>query len=294
VPESAQRFYLVDDDPAVTRMLERVIVEEKIGTVVGRVKEAARAETEILQIRPDVLVIDLLMPEQDGIETITNLRARGFMGSIVMLSWVTDKSMVARAYEAGLAFFIQKPLNRVEIVAVLRRVAAGRRLEQALTQVQNVLSPLRPEGAAGASFNRPRAAREVLADLGILGEAGAQDLQALAETGSTDPLPLGEMYSRLEQHHQAKEGARAPSAKTIEQRIRRSAFSALKHLATLGLDDFANPQFEKFAGRFFDFGEVRIAMAQLQKGRPLEGRLNLKKFLEAFLLEVDLRLHSER
>lgn len=291
---SYQRFYLVDDDPAVLRMLERILTEEQIGSVVGRARDGAPAEAEIMALRPDIVIMDLLMPEQDGIETLVNLRARGYEGSFIMLSWVSDKSMVAKAYAEGVEFFIQKPLNRVEVLAVVRRVLSSRRLQRALDQVHDVLSPFRGNQPVQGVPDRSRAARELLADLGILGEAGAQDLEALAEIGRPGPVALQELYSRLEQHHQTREGSKVASAKSIEQRIRRSALSALKHLATLGLDDFANPHFEKLAGRFFDFGEVRIAMTRLQKGQPLEGHLNLKKFVDAFLLELDLRLHPQR
>ena len=291
---SFQRFYLVDDDPAVLRMLERVLIEEQIGSIVGRARDGARAEAEIMNIRPDIVIMDLLMPEQDGIETLINLRSRGFGGIFIMLSWVSDKSLVAKAYAEGVEFFIQKPLNRVEILAVVRRVASNRRLQQALDRVHDVLSPLRGNQSAPVTPDRSRVVREVLADLGILGEAGSQDLMALAEIGQPGTVVLHELYRRLEQYHRAREGSNAPSAKSIEQRIRRSALSALKHLATMGLDDFSNPQFERLAGRFFDFGQVRAAMVRIQKDRPLEGHLNQKKFMEAFLLEVDLRLHPER
>lgn len=293
--DSAPRFYLVDDDLAVVRMLERVLTEERLGLVVGRAGDGARAEAEILAIRPDIVILDLLMPGQDGIETMASLVARGFTGAFIMLSWVSDKSMIARAYGAGVEFFIQKPLNRVEIVSVVRRVIASRQLQWAVRQVQQVLSPLGgvPRPAAPAPAGRSRAARQVLADLGILGEAGAQDLLALAELGHPGAAALQELYARLEHHYRSREGGKAAGARTIEQRIRRSALAALRHLAALGLEDFSNPQFEKLAGRFFDFAEVRAAMAQIEAGRPLEGRINLKKFVEAFLLEVELQMESQ-
>lgn len=289
--DAPARFYLVDDDPAVVRMLARVLTEGQVGQVVGSAADGARAEADILALQPDIVIIDLLMPGQDGLETMAHLRARGYTGGFIMLSWVSDKSLIAQAYAAGVEFFIQKPLNRVEILAVVRKVLANLKMQRALEQVQRALLPLTaPAPAAPPAGARSRAARQVLADLGILGEAGAQDLQALAELGVPGAASLQEICARLEQHYQGRE--RAASARTIEQRLRRSALSALRHLAALGLEDYGNPQFEKLAARFFDFGEVRAAMAQLAAGRPLEGRVNLKKFIEAFLLEVDLHLHD--
>lgn len=291
VTDAPPRVYLVDDDLAVVRMLERVLTEDHAVRVVGRVGDGAAAEKEIQVIQPDIVVMDLLLPGQDGIETMVNVRRRGFAGTFIMLSNVSDKRMVARAYEAGIEFFIHKPLNRVEILSVVYRVSTSFKLQRTLRQVAQVLSPM-TAAPPGTQPSHSRAARQVLADLGILGAAAAQDLQALAELGPEGPVTLQDLYARLEHHYALRHPGRAPGVRTIEQRIRRSALSALRHLATLGLEDFGNPQFERLAGRFFDLGEVRVAMDQVRKGKPVGGRLNLKKFVEAFLLEVDLQIHS--
>ncbi|MGB8956709.1 MAG: DNA-binding domain-containing protein, partial [Tumebacillaceae bacterium] len=74
--------------------------------------------------------------------------------------------------------------------------------------------------------------------------------------------------------------------KAMEQRLRRMILQALSNLASLGLTDYANPMFEHYAPRLFDFQEVRLRMQEIRDGeKNTKCRLNIKKFLAA--------LHSE-
>ncbi|MET1168167.1 response regulator, partial [Bacillus velezensis] len=66
--------------------------------------------------------IDLLMPDQDGIETLAKLRHNGYTGKFIMISQVENKEMVGEAYQNGIEFFIHKPINRVEVEHVLSKV----------------------------------------------------------------------------------------------------------------------------------------------------------------------------
>jgi len=295
----------VDDDPAVVRMLQRIVEEHGQGAVVGRATDGPSGEAAALQHRPDIVLIDLLMPGQDGLETIRRLRNAGFAGVFVMISQVNDKDLVARAYKAGVEFFIYKPLNLTEILSVLRRVTESVQMRQTIQHIRASLGPLAPAEAAppaprGAATENQvrRAGRRVLADLGILGEAGGAELIAITllpefRGGQTAAdIDLTALYSALAQHYQS-EGARAPGPKAIEQRIRRAALAALSHLAALGLEDFADPRFERLAPTFFGFTEVRTEMARLRSGSGVPGRINLKKFIDAFLHEVQSALTEE-
>lgn len=87
------RILIVDDDPAVVRMLQRIVEEQGLGTVVGRAGTGPEGEANALQLRPDLVLIDLLMPGQDGLETTRHLQQQGFGGMIVMISQVTDKDL---------------------------------------------------------------------------------------------------------------------------------------------------------------------------------------------------------
>lgn len=294
------RILIVDDDPAVARMLQRIVEEHGQGVVVDRAPDGPSGEQAALKHRPDIVLIDLLMPGQDGLETIRRLRQQGFAGSFVMISQVLDKDLVARAYKAGVEFFIYKPLNLTEILAVLRRVTESVQMRETLQHIRASLGPISPaeQSAAPAARGQAseaqirRAGRRVLADLGILGEAGGAELLAIAllpdfRHGQLPAdIDLAGLYSALAEQYQ-NEGGRTPGPKAIEQRLRRAATAALSHLAALGLEDYADPRFERLAPTFFGFTEVRAEMNRLRSGSGVAGRINLKKFIDAFLHEVE-------
>ena len=92
-----------------------------LGTVIGEAKNGEEAIPQILMTQPDFVLIDLLMPNLDGIETIERLHENRFKGNFIMISQVVNKEMVAEAYEKGIEFFIHKPINKIEVQMVLRK-----------------------------------------------------------------------------------------------------------------------------------------------------------------------------
>lgn len=290
------RILIVDDDPVVVRMLQRIVEQHNLGTVVGRASDGPSGEAMALQLRPDIVLVDLLMPGQDGVETVRRLRGEQFTGAFVMISQVTEKELVAEAYKAGVEFFVYKPLNLTEILAVLRRVSEGLQMRQTLQHIRASLSPLEvpapaPAAPATAEVDVRRASRRVLADLGILGEAGAADLTTVALLPQFREGPgafdLGSLYGALSDHYQSQSEGKAPGRAALEQRFRRAAAAALSHLAALGLEDYTDPRFERLAPTFFEFQEVRAEMTRLRTGAGVPGRINLKKFIDAFLHEIE-------
>ena len=121
------RYYIVDDEIGVVKTLENIIQKRLDGTVDGYETNPAEARREILQIKPDVLLVDFLMTEMDGVTLVKQLRGQLPQTSFIMLSKVSDKSMVEHAYQAGIEFFISKPINLVEIESVLKHVEERRK-----------------------------------------------------------------------------------------------------------------------------------------------------------------------
>lgn len=98
-------------------------------------------------------------------------------------------------------------------------------------------------------------------------------------------LELQQLYEELASFYQGSgsPAGKSTEPKAIEQRLRRAAAMALRHMASLGLEDYGDPRFERLAGTFFEFEEVRIEMARLRKGSGPGGRAGLKRFVEAYL-----------
>lgn len=74
-------FCIVDDDASARRMLQHIIEDSGLGEVVGTAECGQEGVALILSETPDIVLMDLLMPDQDGIETIISLQAQGCRSS---------------------------------------------------------------------------------------------------------------------------------------------------------------------------------------------------------------------
>jgi two-component system response regulator YcbB len=277
------RFFLIEDDAVVRKMLEKIIHENGLGEVIGQAEDGLDVSADQL-FSVDVVLIDLLMPGRDGIQTIKKLREEGFTGQFVMISQVENKEMIGQAYLHGVDTYIQKPINRYEVVSVLKRVAEHISVLQSLQSIRQVLEVLDRSKTSPSLLspneqtNLEQQAQQLLLLLGIAGETQGQTIHELP--------PLKELYTELiQQAHHTTEIAK--EVRALEQRIRRLVLQAFTHLASLGLTDYTNPTFEHFAPRLFDFAEIRKRMKELENGeKATKCRINVRKFLTAFYMEM--------
>lgn len=284
---------LIDDDEAVRSILQDIIEDYDLGTVVGTMDSAATLDDGLLRAKHvDILIIDMLMPGIDGIKAVEIIRAN-FTGKVIMLSQVESKDLVGKAYAQGIDFYITKPLNRNEIVSVIRKVSEHLRLESLARRLQGVLQDtLQPAAAPSPAPKPPTTAQKgnaLLQDLGIHDASGASDLLHLA--GYAEPLlATGKQLPALKAMFLAiaeQAGSTDPSreAKAMEQRLRRTIYQAMLNIAALGAMDYANPRFEELAPRYFDYAEMQNLVHQLeQENRPTMGQvhINTKRFVHAF------------
>jgi two-component system, response regulator YcbB len=303
------RFFLIEDDAVVRKMLEKIITESGLGEVVGQAEDGLHVSIDQLY-SVDVVLIDLLMPGLDGIQTIKKLRAEGFNGPFVMISQVENKEMIGQAYLHGIDTYIQKPINRYEVVSVLKRVANHISLSSSLQSIRRLIQVLDGQemynkgtyllnSSIDNEKNRlEEKVRQLLLVLGIAGEAGAADLLSVMQWldereqkgQPIHDLPqLKELYTYvlLQLHGHKDENSLQKELRAMEQRIRRMVFQAFTNLSSLGLTDYTNPTFEHFAPRLFDFEEVRLRMQELKSGEKTTNcRISVRKFLSALYMEV--------
>ncbi len=290
-------FFLIDDDDAARRMLSMIIEDSDLGTIVGEAADGLHAESSVFRVKPEILLIDLLMPGQDGITTIQRIKEKGFQGKIVMISQVETKDMISEAYRHGVEYYIQKPINKFEVVSILKKVLERIKLEQSIKQISesiNRISGDMPQPNAEPELSVGDIVRSYLSDLGVLGEVGSRDLvkivQYLVDRGKEfdeERFPaLKDIYISLLQDRSRPEQADR-EIRAIEQRIRRTVAQALRNVAALGLSDYANPTFELYANKYFDFSEVWQKMRELEKQEDqTRVRLNIKKFIFTLYLDV--------
>lgn len=288
------RYFIVDDDSASRTMLKNIIREGELGVVVGEADNGVNGLSSILTLHPEVVLIDLLMPELDGIETIELLKDKGFKGQFIMISQIVNKEMVGKAYEIGVDFFIHKPINRIEVQSILRKMSEQIQLRNSLVTIQESLANI----GLGETKKRQQSVKEIvlsiLNDMGIIGEIGSEDIISIIEflinrNERTAQLPsLKELYEAVIKEMGCDDTKLKREGKAMEQRIRRTILTAINNLATLGVIDYTNAEFEYYAPRYFDFQEVRNQMLSIreEKNEPTKVKINIRKFLQVLYLET--------
>ncbi len=275
------RIYIVEDDPTVVAVLEDIIEGENLGEICGTTEDGRVDLARIAACAPDLVLIDLLMPGMDGIQAVRELKARQSATRFIMISQVSAKEMVAKAYEAGVEFFIHKPINLFEIRRVVGNVAQQIEQERTLSSIQSMLHTglqgARPSGPTSREEMWRQRLKNILSQLGMAGEKGSKDIIELC-------LALLSRHETVSQVGMRTLCAQLGSnPKSTEQRIRRAAERGLHHLASLGVEDYGNEVFVQFASRLFPFGEVRAEMARIQ-GKGPSGKVNLKKFIDGMVI----------
>lgn len=301
-------FIILEDDLACRRILAQIIEDEDLGEVVAELSDGHGNVTgTIAYHQPDILLIDLLMPGKDGIEIVEELVDRGFRGRIVMISQVEKKEMVAQAYAAGIEFYINKPINRIEVIAVIKSVVERLEMERSFEQMRESIAVLDRISSTQKSTGRETPVqwdqesfkentREVLADLGLIGEPGSHDmmqimlfLNSVADTEKYlgDFRRLKDLYQAVQKIYLQKD-EKQTEVRSIEQRVRRAVKHAMDHVAALGLEDYSDPVFERYGPKFFDFNELRVRMKELEleQEKPTKTRVNIKQFINALYWEI--------
>lgn len=301
-------YYIVDDDEVFRSMLSQIIEDEDLGEIVGEAEDGAFIEGDQLNFKKvDILFIDLLMPLRDGIETVRNI-APSFAGKVIMISQVESKQLIGEAYSLGVEYYITKPLNKLEVLSVVRKVIERIRLERSIQDIQkslnNVFQWEKPGLRSEPQLEEKKiidSGQYLLSELGIAGENGSKDLLSMLEYlfGQEKKETFEYGFPALKdifQHITVKKlGETASEAeidkerKASEQRVRRAIYQSLNHLASLGLTDFSNPKFESYAPKFFDFTIVRKRMTELTKDELASSghtRINTKKFIQVLYFEA--------
>ncbi|MET7939751.1 response regulator [Streptomyces sp. NPDC059944] len=122
---TAIRLVLVDDDPLVRAGLALMLGGAEDVEIVGEAADGAEVEALVDRTRPDVVLMDIRMPNVDGLTATERLRAREKAPQVVVLTTFHADEQVLRALRAGAAGFVLKDTPPAEILDAVRRVAAG-------------------------------------------------------------------------------------------------------------------------------------------------------------------------
>lgn len=121
------RILTVDDHQLLREGIAAVLEGQEDMTLVGEAGSGREAIESFRQLRPDVTLMDLRMPDMSGIEAITAIRAEFPNARIIVLTTYTGDVQAAAALRAGAAGYLLKNLVRKELIETIRAVHVGKR-----------------------------------------------------------------------------------------------------------------------------------------------------------------------
>lgn len=99
------RIYIVEDDLSVINILEDIIEAQGLGEICGDCGGEPANLADVLRSKPDVVLVDFFMPVKDGVEFVKELRTVNTTIKCIMISQVSAKELISKAYSAGIDFF---------------------------------------------------------------------------------------------------------------------------------------------------------------------------------------------
>jgi two-component system chemotaxis response regulator CheY len=121
---NSSKRVLVVDDAVVMRMMIRGILAKNGFDVVGEAQNGAEAVERYKELSPDLVTMDMIMPEMDGISAVKAIVAHDPEAKIIMCSSMGQQALVVEAIAAGAKSFITKPFQPPKILETINKVLA--------------------------------------------------------------------------------------------------------------------------------------------------------------------------
>lgn len=120
-------IFLADDHPLIMEGLQLILDNEPGLKVVGQAMDGRTLVQEVVKQQPDVVIVDITMPELNGIEAARQVREQCPHCQVIMLSMHSTPRLVMRALEAGARGYLVKGTASEEVVKAVRSVIQGQR-----------------------------------------------------------------------------------------------------------------------------------------------------------------------
>jgi DNA-binding NarL/FixJ family response regulator len=121
----AIKVLLADDHPLILEGIRRALEEAGDIEIVGEAQSGSQVLPLIGQTGPDVVMLDIRMPQLDGLACLDRIRARYPKVKVVMLSAYTDRQHIELALTRGASAYIAKTVNPLDLASALRQALAG-------------------------------------------------------------------------------------------------------------------------------------------------------------------------
>jgi len=119
---SNMKKVLIVDDAAFMRLTLKKILEENGFEVVGEAVNGVDAVQKYFTLKPDIVTMDITMPEMDGVEALEKIRSKDPNAKVVMISAVGQDTWVKRAVMNGAKGFVVKPYKEDYVVQTLKKL----------------------------------------------------------------------------------------------------------------------------------------------------------------------------
>ncbi|MTI65260.1 MAG: response regulator [Firmicutes bacterium] len=272
-------IFIVEDDLSIVQMLENIIEDNNLGHCVGYSLNGEDALEKIEKNNPDIVLIDLLMPKKDGIEVVTEIKSKNIKSKFIMISQVSQKELIGKSYYSGVEFFINKPINIIEVISVIKNVSSKIKMENSFNNLRDVFESLDDNNK---SKKRMKKVRLIISKLGLLGESGGDYIIEICKYLIDNDekyfnYKISEICSKL-----------SDNPKAMEQSLRRAINKALVNVANIGIEDYLNDNFINYSNSLFDFENVKAEMDRIRGKRSTGGKISVRKFINGILLYSEI------
>ncbi|WZL74854.1 response regulator [Clostridiaceae bacterium 35-E11] len=113
---------LVVDDAAFMRMMIKDVLTKYGYEILGEAENGAKAIEKYKELKPELIIMDITMPEVDGIQAVKEIKKIDPNAKIVMCSAMGQQAMVIEAIQAGASDFIVKPFQADRVIEAVKKV----------------------------------------------------------------------------------------------------------------------------------------------------------------------------
>ncbi|NLO39562.1 MAG: response regulator [Ruminiclostridium sp.] len=113
---------LIVDDAAFMRMMIKDILSKNGYTVIGEAENGNKAIEKFKELAPDLVIMDITMPELDGIQAVKQIKGLSPEAKIIMCSAMGQQAMVIESIQAGARDFIVKPFQAERVIEAVKKV----------------------------------------------------------------------------------------------------------------------------------------------------------------------------
>ncbi len=207
------KIVIVDDHEMVRNGLSVMLEREEDFTVIGEANNGKEAVEVVGKLQPDVVLMDLRMPEMDGVEAMRQIRAKDDSVEFLVLTTFDSDEYIFDAIEAGAKGYLLKDTSREELFKAVRTVNRGESLIEpaVVSRVLDRLTQLSQRVARGPDHLTLSDRELEVLQLMAKGSANKQIAGDLSITESTVKTHVANIFQKLEVNHRTEAVTKAIS-----------------------------------------------------------------------------------